>query len=95
VAVEEARLAFDLDGQLARGDDDQGAAPLLGRAAEHILVKRDQESGGLARPGLRLHRDVAAFERLGQGPVLDRRRFGVAPVRNGAEEAGVKIHVVE
>ncbi len=88
--VQEQGFAFDLDGQLAGGDDDEGLAAGAFRMLEQMGEERDQEGRGLACPGLGLDGHVLALERRGQGPLLDGGQLGVSPVRDGLLEPGVE-----
>ncbi|MCG3201163.1 MAG: hypothetical protein NFCOHLIN_01028 [Gammaproteobacteria bacterium] len=74
---EHLRILVDLDGELARGGQHDGAgligfALLEGGFLHQALHQRQQECRGLARAGLRLAGDILAGQRQGQRPGLDR-----------------------
>jgi hypothetical protein len=78
VLRKDLRVSVDLDRELARGREHQGARRGHGtvrrcRVAQQVREEGDQERGGLACPRLRLPRDVEAGERPRQGLGLDRR----------------------
>ena len=52
------------------------------------LEDRQDEGGRLARPRLGGGKDIAALEDEGDGLDLDRRRFGVTLLGDGAQEVG-------
>jgi len=80
VAAVIAKALGDLDREFAGRRQDQGARhprargdAVVGEALQH----RQGERGGLAGAGLRDAEEIAAFEEMGNGLRLDRRRHGV------------------
>jgi hypothetical protein len=59
------------------------------------LQQRQRETGGLAGAGLRRAEQVAAGEDHRDGLQLDRRRFGIALVGDGAQQFGDQPEVIE
>ena len=89
VLGEGLELAVDLDGELARGREDQGArvpaAPL-----PQAMQDREREGGRLARARLGEAEDVAAVDDLADGLGLDGARLLVARLLHGPEDVGVE-----
>jgi hypothetical protein len=83
-----------LDGQLARGREDQAADRMqrgreaLGGRGGQALQQREGEAGGLAGAGLRGGEEVAAGEDNGNGLRLDGGGDGVALLRDGTQQLG-------
>ncbi len=83
---------FDLNRQLARGGQDQGAhrAPPVAsrrrRRGGEPLQHRQHEAGGLAGAGLGAGEHVAAGKDEGNGLRLDRRRDGIALIGDRAQK---------
>ncbi len=78
-----SRVGMDLDGEFARGRDDDGArcvdrAVGRGGVGQQAIEQRDEKCRGLAGAGLRLARHVAAREGDRQRLRLNRRRTGKA-----------------
>lgn len=68
VLAEALDLGLDLDGQLARGDEDEG---LGGDPLGHLLEDGEAEGGGLAGAGAGLPEDVDAGQGAGDEQRLD------------------------
>ena len=84
-----AAAFVDLDGQLARRRDDQGAdfaAAFGGGLCGQELEDGQRESCGLARPGLCAALQVAAFECGRDGLLLNGGRIGVPLFPDGAQQ---------
>ena len=84
-----AAAFVDLDGQLARRRDDQGAdfaAAFGGGLCGQELEDGQRESCGLARPGLCAALQVAAFECGRDGLLLNGGRIGVSLFPDGAQQ---------
>ena len=90
MAAYELGLGLDLHGQLAGGRDDQRLAPGGGHGLL-ALKNGDQESGGLACAGLRLHGHVAARQGDAQCFFLDRGQFRKFHVGNAPQQLGAEL----
>ena len=83
---------FDLRAKLARGGDDQHAQRLARpvrvrrRLGRELLEDRQDESGGLAGPGLRTGQQIAAGEHGGDRLHLNGGRDGVALIGDRAQQ---------
>ena len=82
-----------LHAQLARRREDERAR--AARAVDQPVDDRQRERGGLAGAGLREADEVAPAQRERDRVALDRRRSGVARVRDGREDALVEAEVLE
>ena len=88
----------DLDRQLARRADDEGAdRPALAaeRLLDEVVQDGEDERGGLARAGLGHAHDVHTVEGEGQGSGLDGRGRRVAGVADAPEDGGGEPEGVE
>ena len=92
---------LDLDGQLARGCQDQGTDRMAsGRWArvgkrQELLQNREGKSGGLAGAGLGAAHDIEALQYGRDRLRLNRRGCGVASFGDGAEQLRPQAEFVE
>ena len=89
VAREAPRVVFDLRGELAGRREDERARRTLA-LGEQALENRQHERGGLAAPGHRARKHVAAGEADGNGGILDGRRRLEAEIGDPAQQRRVK-----
>jgi hypothetical protein len=92
VLGEAAHFGFDLHGELAGGDDDEG---LEGMGEVELLEDGQAEGGGLAGAGAGLSEDIDAGEGDGDHFFLDFGRGGEVDLREGVEEGGFKAELFE
>merc|ERR1719217_969463 len=93
VAAEALKLVVDLEGQLARVAQHDGAdLPLLGL---ELVQRREHEDGRLAHTGLGLADDVHAQDGLRDALVLHLGRVLEAAVDNRAQQLGLEQEVAE
>ena len=85
-----ADAVVHLHGQLARGDEDQGARPAIGALSHAVqaLQHRQHEGRGLAGTGLGAAQQVVAGENQRDGFGLDGRGRGVVAFGKRANERG-------
>src|SRR6266567_3808737 len=94
VLAVDAHALFDLRGELAGGREDQGPhrMPRRGGAgvgvSREALQQRQREARGLAGSGLGAAHDVASLQNQRNRLRLDRRRLGIALLRNCFQQLG-------
>ena len=97
-AAQRRERVGDLLGELAGRDQDQAAGGLLAppaRAGREPGQQREAEGQRLARPGLSAAEHVAAGQRVGQRPGLDRERLADVTRRERAHQPGVQAELGE
>ena len=80
----------DLDGELARRDEDERDRVGARALRRHPVQDRQREGGGLARAGRGLAEEVAAGDDGRDRLALDRRGLLVAEGREGLQELGAQ-----
>ena len=94
VLAVDAHALLDLRGELAGGREDQGPhrMPRRGGAgvgvSREALQQRQREARGLAGSGLGAAHDVASLQNQRNRLRLDRRRLGIALLRNCFQQLG-------
>ena len=94
VRGQHVHVLVDLDGELARRDDDE-RLHAGGRVEAEALHDGDAEAEGLARAGLGLTDDVLAGKAEGDRLLLDREGIHDALGCQGLDDVGVDTHVCE
>src|SRR4029077_1322415 len=92
VGAVDADALLDLQRQLPRGSQDQGANAPLARSlgGDEALEHGQDERGGLAGAGLGASHEVATGQHVGDRLTLDGSWIGIALCRDGTEQSGRK-----